>query len=64
MVLKWNYSFFHVSKAIVSYEAVGHSERKNSLAQTKLCLNGDNICDNIVKEPTVISDISKALQKC
>ena len=54
----------HVSKVVVSYEAVEHSERKNSLAQTKLCLNGDNICDNIIKEPTVNSDISKAFQKC
>lgn len=62
--LKWNHSLFHISKVVVSYEAVEHSERKNNLAQTKFCLNGDNICDNIMKEPTVISDISKALQKC
>ena len=53
------YRLFHISKAIVtSSEAMEHSGRKNSLEQTKVGLNGDNIRDNIIKETTVMSDIS------
>lgn len=46
----------HIRIFGTSSKVLKHGGKKNSLVQmqTKLGLNGDDICDNIIKVPTVI----------
>lgn len=57
--LKWNNRLFLTSKAIVTPSAAEvPGEKENSLEQTKLGLNGYDICQSRIKVPVGTSDVA------
>lgn len=54
----------HLSNDITMSSEAVECCGKNSLEQTKLGLNGDNVCDNIITVSNVMSEIPQTFHKC